>query len=77
MKSKQRKAKHKHAQQHSARQRERLAKALHDCQVLLNSNQHKRKTLADLMERCGYVPNGNGGWRRLATKQNKSIDKER
>lgn len=74
MKSKQRKAKHDRAKEHQVRQQERLAKALRDSNALMGSK--KAKSFEDLMERCGYLRNGNGGWRRITQPRNKTIDKE-
>jgi hypothetical protein len=75
MRRKQRKAKKQHVIEHGKRQREKLQEALRNCEALLRSNSHKRKTLDELMERHGYIADGKGGWRRLAIQRNKSIDK--
>lgn len=73
MKARQREAKREQAKDHQQRAQKRLEKALRDSQALVKAKGGR--SLEDQMERNGYVPNGKGGWRRLATRRNKTIDK--
>jgi hypothetical protein len=74
MKSRQRRAKQQRAKGHQVRQQERLAKALRDSEALMNTDKHT--SFEGMMERCGYLRNSNGGWRRIRKQRNNTIDKE-
>jgi len=66
MKAKQKRIKLQKRQFHTANQPARMEEALASCQARAKQGQKSNKFVQSEMEKLGWVPDGRGGYRRLA-----------
>ena len=75
MKAKQKRIKLQKRQFHTANQPARMEEALASCQAKAEHGRKSDKFVQSEMEKLGWVPDGRGGYRRMAKQFTREVSK--